>query len=93
MSKKRRISESEFKIMLLEEREGALSETELLRLKSLKEQLEMQKKLGWVGGKVVSEKVFKRVSLQKELSNLRVDPQCRKQVPQTQTQKVFPHPF
>ena len=60
MSKKGRISESEFKIMILEEREGALSETEELRLKSLKEQLVMQKKLGWVGKKVVSEKVFRR---------------------------------
>ena len=61
MSKKGRILESEFKIMILEEREGALSETEELRLKSLKEQLVMQKKLGWVGKKVVSEKVFRRV--------------------------------
>ena len=58
---KLKISEHEFKIRLLELKKGTLSEKEAYRLKSLKEQLMLQKKLGWVENKVVPVKLLDKL--------------------------------
>jgi len=47
MSKGEKMSELEFQIRILEQKEALLSDKELVRLSNLREQAELQKKLGW----------------------------------------------
>ena len=59
MSKNEKISELEYKIRLLEQRgEAALSDLELVRLDTLKEQQASQKEQGWVAKKTVPVKLL-----------------------------------
>ena len=61
MSKNERISELEFKIRLLEQRgEESLSDLELVRLTTLREQQASQKEQGWVAKKTVPVKLLAR---------------------------------
>ena len=60
MSKCDKISETDFKIRLLEQREGLLSEAEILRLKSLREQVAIKKANGWEEKKLVPLKALKK---------------------------------
>ena len=55
-----KVSELEFKIKVLEERELFLSESEVLRLNNLREMHDMQKKMGLNVNKSISINVFKK---------------------------------